>query len=195
MYFTFFNPLAMARPPQSRSYVHGHEEAAEKPAQQLSLVTYCPKSQGIKVIQQYVSTIAEEVSPGEASARDGDIWDYDLIGAVGVKASAKKNRVTVMYHVKWKGFPISNMTWEPESHFPQGDLEVIWSTYGRVTTAGKVVKFRGEDNGLQRDSPDRSSESPQRTAPTINPVEPRLTLLPNTVPTTALLRCPDLPWI
>lgn len=192
----------MAQPPQSRPYVHGHEEAVEQPMQQLSSIAYCPKSTGVKVIQQYVSTIAEEARPGETCAREGDIWDYDLIGAVGLKGSTKKNRATVVYHVKWKGFPISDMTWEPESHFHRGDLEVIWSTHGRVI-AGKVVKFDGEDDGLQRDSPDRSSVSPQRTAPNTmqlsdagsKPVEPRLTLLPDTVSTTALRRLSDIPWL
>ena len=176
----------MTRPAQSRPCVHGHEEAAEQPMPQLSPAAYCPESKGIKVIQQYVSAIAEEVSPGETCAREGDIWDYDLIGAVGIKTSAKKSRATVVYHVKWKGFPISDMTWEPESHFHRGDLEILWSTYGRVNTAGKVVKFDGQD---------RSSEPAQSAPPSTNPVEPRPILLPTTASATALLGWPDLPWL
>ncbi|ETN45835.1 uncharacterized protein HMPREF1541_00016 [Cyphellophora europaea CBS 101466] len=108
----------MAGPIQSRPYIHGHEAAAAQPMQQLSPTPYCPESEGIKVIQQYVPTIAEENSPGEDYAREEDIWDYDLISAVGIKASAKKRRAAVVYHVKWKGFSISDMTWELESHLP-----------------------------------------------------------------------------
>lgn len=176
----------MSQSPQSRRCVYGHEEAAERPMQQLSPAPYCPKSEGIKVIQQYVSTIVEEASPGESCAREGDIWDYDLIGAVGIKASAKKSRATVVYHVKWKGFPIREMTWEPESHLPRGDLEILWSIYGRVNTAGKVVKFHGED---------RSSRPAQSAVPKTDPVEPYPILLPNTASATALLGRPDLPWL
>ena len=133
-----------------------------------------------------MSTIDEEASPGESCAREGDIWDYDLNGAVGIKASARKRRAAVVYHVKWKGFPISDMTWEPESHFPRGDLKILWTTYGRVNTTGKIMKFDWED---------RSLEPAQSAAQDPNPVEPFPTLLLNTASATALLGRPNLPWL
>lgn len=166
--------------------MHGHEAAPAHRMPQLSSVPYRPKSEGIKVIQQYVSTIDEEARPGENCAREEDIWDYDLIGAVGIKASARKRRAAVMYHVKCKGFPISDMTWEPESHLPRGDLEIIWSTHGRVNTTGKIMKFDGED---------RSSGPAQSAAQDPNPVEPCPILLLNTASATALLGRPNIPWL
>ena len=201
-----FIPLDMARLPQSRPCVHDHEEATAQPIQQLSPVPYCPKSEGIKVIQQYVSTIVEEISLGETCAQEGDIWDYDLIGAVGLKAGAKKNRATVVYHVKWKSFPLSDMTWEPESHFPRGDLEIIWSTHGRVNAGGEVLSFSKKDPESHQHSTDHSSASPRKPASGAaqlshaelsqsQPMEQRIALVPNVVSTTDLLRPSSLPWL
>lgn len=191
----------MAQQSQSRPSILGHGEA-NRPIQQLPLIPYCPESKGITVVQQYFYTISEEASPSNICALEGDIWHYDLIGAVGLKTS-RQRAATVVYHVKWKGFPISDMTWEPESHFSQSDLEELWSTHGRVNSAGKVVKFGREDDESHQSLPDRSSVSPQRPAPStiqlsnseFKPVEPRTTLLPNTVSTTTLLRLSGLPWL
>ena len=179
----------MAQNPRPQPSFRG-PGGADGPARQPSTVAYSPEGTGIRVIQQYVFTIPEEGSRSETFAREGDIWDYDLIGAVGLKKS-KTGKVTVMYHVKWKGFPTSVMTWEPENHFPQGDLELIWSTHGRVNTAGEVSRFRRENDEQHHHLPDKFSASPHTTAPNATqlsdaglslhqPMEPRIRVVPNT---------------
>ena len=52
----------------------------------------------------------------------------------------------------WTGFGRKDMTWEPESHLFAGDLEALWSKYGRVTTAGKIyTKPGGNETQVQSD--------------------------------------------
>ena len=61
------------------------------------------------MIQQYVTVISEGYNPGDARERERDIWDYDLVGAVGLKESKRMKISTVMYHVRWRGFPRNNL--------------------------------------------------------------------------------------
>lgn len=121
----------------------------DTPDQKPPPAAYCPKGKGIRVIQQYVSSIQEDHRRRNFSAREGNIWDYDLIGAVGLQR-CKSGKVAVVYHVKWKGFPIRNMTWEPENHLFEGDLELLWLEHGRVNTTGTISWVSGHNNLLHR---------------------------------------------
>ena len=97
----------------------------------------------MRVIQQYVDRIPEEYSSGKLATQQGDIYDYDFVGAVGLRKS-RSGKVTVWYHVKWKGFGISAMTWEPEHHFYGPDLEALWAEHGRINPAGKIWGTSGK---------------------------------------------------
>ena len=152
----------MAQNPPSQQSIDGHD-TRERPVEQLSPVVYCPETEGITIIQQYVFTIYEDFSDGETFTQEGDIWDYDLIGAVGLR-TGKTGKATVKYHVKWKGFPISAMSWEPESHFLQSDLELIWSKHGRVNATGEVIRFSRVDDEPRPDLSGRIPTSPQLVA-------------------------------
>ena len=107
------------------------------PAQHTSLEAYQARGRGIRVIQQYVNSIPEEYNCSKSSVQEEDIYDYDFIGAVGLKKS-RSGRFTIWYHVKWKGFGINAMTWEPEHHFFGPDLEALWAEHGRVNPAGEI---------------------------------------------------------
>ncbi|KIV84214.1 hypothetical protein PV11_00006 [Exophiala sideris] len=114
----------------------------EVSAQGSSLVAYRPKGNRIGVIQWCVETFLEDVTlcepPRQPSERDDDdLHPYDFIGAVGIKTD-HRGKKTVRYHVKWKGYGIKFMTWEPGSHIFEGDLLDSWSKYGRIRTIEKA---------------------------------------------------------
>lgn len=129
-------------------------DPVDTPAPQPPPVAYYPQGRGIRVIQQYVTAISERYNPGDARERERNTWDYDLIGAVGLKESKPTKKSTVMYHVRWRGFPISKMTWEPEIHFSPSDLEPLWLTHGRVSTTGEISRFGGDNDSLHRHLPE-----------------------------------------
>lgn len=65
------------------------------------------------------------------------IYTYDVIGAVGIKTD-RRGKKTVLYHLKWKGYGINRMAWEPESRIFEEDLRDLWSKYGRVGITQKI---------------------------------------------------------
>ncbi|KIW36656.1 uncharacterized protein PV06_11074 [Exophiala oligosperma] len=98
----------------------------EVSTQGYSLMAYRPKGKRIRVVQQFVNTILEDDTfcepPDQPSEQDDDdVRPYDFIGAVGIRTD-RRGKKTVLYHVKWKGYGIKSMTWEPESHIFEGDL-------------------------------------------------------------------------
>ena len=123
---------------------HVFQTLITTPAQHPSLKeVYQPHGKGMRVIQQYVNSIPEEHSPGKPAAQQGDIYAYEFVGAVGLRKS-RSGKVTIWYHVKWKGFGISAMTWEPEHHFYGPDLEALWAEHGRINPAGKIWGTSGK---------------------------------------------------
>jgi hypothetical protein len=114
-------------------------------------VPYHPEGKGIRVIQKYVSTVSEKHGSRQPSTQEGDICNYDFVGAVGLKRS-RGRKAKIVYHVYWTGFGPDDMTWEPEHNFFIGDMEVLWSKYGRVNRAGKICWISGaNDIQLQPD--------------------------------------------
>lgn len=110
-------------------------------AEGYSLMAYRPKGKRIRVVQQFVNTIQEDDTfcepPDQPSEQDDDnVLPYDFIGAAGIRTD-RRGKKTVLYHVKWKGYGIKHMTWEPESHLPEEDLLKLWSKYGRIGTTRK----------------------------------------------------------
>lgn len=117
-------------------------------------IPYRPERKGIQVIQKYVTTVSEKDGCRQPSTRKGDILNYDFVGAVGLK-KGRSRKATVVYHVYWTGFGPDDMTWEPERNLFKGDLEVLWSKYGRVNSAGEICWIRGaNDMQLQPDLSD-----------------------------------------
>ncbi|KIW09721.1 hypothetical protein PV08_12005 [Exophiala spinifera] len=104
-------------------------------AQGSSSVAYRPQGKRIRVIQQFVETILEDDTasepPRQPSEQDEEVHLYDFIGAVGIQKD-RRGKKSVRYHVKWKGYGIKAMTWEPEGHIFEGDLLKLWSKYGRI---------------------------------------------------------------
>ncbi|KIW09707.1 hypothetical protein PV08_12050 [Exophiala spinifera] len=98
-------------------------------------VAYRPQGKRIRVIQQFVETILEDDTasepPRQPSEQDEEVHLYDFIGAVGIQKD-RRGKKSVRYHVKWKGYGIKAMTWEPEGHIFEGDLLKLWSKYGRI---------------------------------------------------------------
>ncbi|KAK6363881.1 hypothetical protein LTS17_012722 [Exophiala oligosperma] len=133
----------------------------EVSAQGSSLVAYRPQGKRIRVIQQFLKTILEDDTvsepPRQPSERDDDgVHPYDFIGAVGIKTD-RRGKKTVRYHVKWKGYGIKSMTWEPESHIFEGDLLELWSKYGRIC----AIKKLGRQTLRQRMQQLRQCHSPE----------------------------------
>ena len=128
------------RPSQTDQIV---QTSITAPAQHSSREAYRAQGRGIRVIQQYVNSILKEHSCSKPLMPEEDIYDYDLIGAVGLKESGS-GRATIWYHVKWKGFGVSAMTWEPELHFFGPDLEALWTEHGRVNRAGEITWTFGQ---------------------------------------------------
>src|ERR1700743_2004033 len=115
---------------------------------------YDPEEKGIQVIQKYVTAIPEKRGHRKPPTHKGNIYHYDFVGAVGLKKSTA-GKVSVVYHVYWTGFGPGDMTWEPERHLFRGDLEELWSQYGRVNTAGKICLRPGKnDTQVQADLSD-----------------------------------------
>lgn len=124
---------------------------------QQPLIPYHPEERGIKVIQKYVTTIPGDQGCTERSAQREGVYDYDFIGAVGLR-KGKARKAAVFYHVYWTGFGPKDMTWEPEHHIFRDDLEMLWSKYGRVNRAGNIHVRVG------RDVPIRTTVSPVDTS-------------------------------
>lgn len=120
---------------------------------QQPLTPYHPEERGIKVIQKYVTAVSGDQGCTERSAQKGGVYDYDFIGAVGLR-KGKARKAAVFYHVYWTGFGPKDMTWEPEHHIFREDLEMLWSKYGRVNRAGSIHVRVG------RDVPIRTTVSP-----------------------------------
>ena len=133
---------ALATPVRRSSNAHVVQNPINAPAQHTSFATYKPKGKGIRVVQQYVNSIPRKPSSSKPSEQEEDICDYDFIGAVGLKTN-RSGDVVVLYHVKWKGFGIRAMTWEPEDHFFGPDLEALWAKHGRVNSAGEILGMSG----------------------------------------------------
>ena len=114
-------------------------------------MVYHPKGEGIHVIQKYVSIVPKKKGCHKPSSHEGDIYKYDFVGAVGLQRNSA-GRAIIVYHMYWTGFGPKDMTWEPESHLFAGDLEALWSKYGRVNTAGKIyAKPGGNETQVQSD--------------------------------------------
>ena len=112
---------------------------------------YHPQGEGIRLIQKYVRTVPKKKSCHNRSTHEGDIYKYDFVGAVGLQRSSA-GRATIVYHMYWTGFGPKDMTWEPECHLFAGDLEALWSKYGRANTAGKIyTKPGGNETQVQSD--------------------------------------------
>lgn len=52
---------------------------------QQPLIPYHPEERGIKVIQKYVTAVPGDQGCTERSAQREGVYDYDFIGAVGLR--------------------------------------------------------------------------------------------------------------
>ena len=98
------------------------------------MVTYQPEGGDVSVLQKYVLNIPEGPTNPPHS---GTFLIPDLIAAVGLRRNSDGD-LTIVYHVKWTGLPVSQMTWVPEQDFCQEDLMAIWTAHGRVHTNGEL---------------------------------------------------------
>lgn len=51
------------------------------------------------------------------------------------------------------------MSWEPETHIPENDLESLWSVHGRIKVTGKISSLRGNSVPSRHQSPQRGDDS------------------------------------
>ncbi len=85
-------------------------------------VEYRPPTEDVKMLVQYRTHFLTEPRYSRPPPQAGwDRFEAECFGAKGIRIQDGEE----VYHVKWKGYPVDEMTWEPTENFPPLCLEQL----------------------------------------------------------------------
>uniref|UniRef100_A0A915B216 Chromo domain-containing protein n=1 Tax=Parascaris univalens TaxID=6257 RepID=A0A915B216_PARUN len=98
-----------------------------------------------------------------ASRRTTSADEYEVDEVLNVKGQGNKRQ----YLVKWKGYPLSESTWEPRSHFKLSPERMMYRP-SRSTSRGRKSDAPSPSRRLASKSPSRSKTASMKSSPTKN---------------------------